>query len=78
MNREGRRFVDETAAYAVMSGVVGSQTGGSCFAIFDEETRARAEPDPAFRDAFAAEIRPAILFGRIAGGNAAAHAAGSA
>jgi fumarate reductase flavoprotein subunit len=58
VNREGRRFVNETAAYAVMSGVVGSQTGGSCFAIFDEEARARAEPDPAFRDAFVAGVLP--------------------
>jgi len=58
VNREGRRFVDETAAYAVMSGVVGSQTGGSCFAIFDEETRAGAEPDPLFRDAFLAGVLP--------------------
>jgi fumarate reductase flavoprotein subunit len=58
VNREGRRFVDETAPYAVMSGVVGSQTGGSCFAVFDEATRARAEPDPVFADAFAAGVLP--------------------
>jgi fumarate reductase flavoprotein subunit len=58
VNREGRRFVDETAAYAVMSGVVGSQTGGSCFAIFDDAARAAADPTPAFKDAFAAGVLP--------------------
>jgi fumarate reductase flavoprotein subunit len=58
VNREGRRFVNETAAYAVMSGVVGSQTGGSCYAVFDEAARLAADPDPAFRDAFLAGILP--------------------
>lgn len=53
INREGRRFVNEMAEYAVMSGVVNAQTGGSCFAIFDEATRAEAKPDPRFADLFA-------------------------
>jgi fumarate reductase flavoprotein subunit len=58
VNREGRRFVNEMAAYAVMSGVVREQTGGSCFAIFDEETRAQAEPDSVYADAFAGGALP--------------------
>ncbi len=58
VNREGRRFVNEMAAYAVMSGVVREQTGGTCFAIFDEETRAQAEPDSIYADAFAGGALP--------------------
>ncbi len=54
VNREGRRFVKETAEYAVMSGVVKAQTGGSCFAVFDDLARAEARPDPRYADAFAA------------------------
>lgn len=42
VNREGRRFVKETGEYAVMSGVVQAQTGGSCFAVFDEAARQAA------------------------------------
>jgi fumarate reductase flavoprotein subunit len=58
VNREGRRFVDETAAYVVLSCVIGEQSGGACFAIFDEQARAQAEPDPLFADAFAAGALP--------------------
>lgn len=54
VNREGRRFVDETAAYAVMAGVIKEQTGGSCFAIFDDVARRDARPYREFEDAFAA------------------------
>ncbi|MDT8287709.1 MAG: PAS domain-containing protein, partial [Elusimicrobiales bacterium] len=53
VNREGRRFIKETAEYAVMSGAVKAQTGGSCFALFDDVARAEARPDPRFADAFA-------------------------
>ena len=56
VNREGRRFVDETAEYAVMSGVVKDQTGGSCFAIFDDDARRTAKPNRQYEDAFAAGI----------------------
>jgi fumarate reductase flavoprotein subunit len=55
VNREGRRFGDETAAYAVMSGLFREQ-GGSAFAIFDEQARREAEPDSQYADAFAAGI----------------------
>lgn len=46
VNREGRRFVDETIEYNIMSAVLKAQTGGECFAIFDEAARASARPDP--------------------------------
>jgi fumarate reductase flavoprotein subunit len=46
VNREGRRFVDETMEYNIMSGVIREQTGGEAFAIFDEAARAGASPDP--------------------------------
>jgi len=58
VNREGRRFVNETAEYAVMSGVIQAQTGGSCFAIFDEAARREAVPHPRYADAFAAGTIP--------------------
>ncbi|MGA0840417.1 MAG: FAD-dependent oxidoreductase [Pseudomonadales bacterium] len=58
VNREGRRFVKETAEYAVMSGVVQAQTGGSCFAIFDEVAKREARPMPKYADAFAAGVLP--------------------
>jgi fumarate reductase flavoprotein subunit len=47
VNREGRRFVDETLSYNCMAGVIKEQTGGECLAIFDEPARANAHPDPA-------------------------------
>ncbi|MGI9324318.1 MAG: FAD-dependent oxidoreductase [Pseudomonadales bacterium] len=56
VNREGRRFVNEMAEYAVMSGVIKAQTGGSCFAIFDDEARLTAKPNKQYEDAFAAGI----------------------
>jgi fumarate reductase flavoprotein subunit len=46
VNREGRRFIDETMEYNIMSGVIREQTGGECFAIFDDTARASAQPDP--------------------------------
>jgi len=46
VNRDGRRFVDETVEYNIMSGVLKEQLGSECFAIFDEAARATAEPDP--------------------------------
>ncbi len=43
VNRYGRRFVDEMAAYAVMSGVIKEQ-GGVAWAVMDEAARLQAEP----------------------------------
>jgi fumarate reductase flavoprotein subunit len=43
VNREGIRFVDETAPHAVITGVIKAQ-GGSCFAIFDERMRLEGLP----------------------------------
>jgi fumarate reductase flavoprotein subunit len=58
VNREGRRFVNEMAEYAVMAGVIQAQTGGSCWAIFDEQARQDAKPHPRYADAFAAGALP--------------------
>ncbi len=58
VNREGRRFIKETAEYAVMSGVVKAQTGGSCFAIFDDAAKRAAKPIAKYADAFAAGVIP--------------------
>jgi fumarate reductase flavoprotein subunit len=57
VNSEGRRFVNETAAYAVMAGVI-KEEGGKCFAVFDEASRAQAKPAPEFADAFASGVLP--------------------
>jgi fumarate reductase flavoprotein subunit len=43
VNRDGRRFVRETGAYAIMSHVVSSQIGGEAFVIFDEAARSTAK-----------------------------------
>jgi fumarate reductase flavoprotein subunit len=43
VNRNGRRFVKETAAYAVMPSVLDSQPGNDAFVIFDEAARAAAK-----------------------------------
>ncbi len=56
VNREGRRFIDETTEYAVMSGVVKDQLGSSVFAVFDENARATAEPEPRYAEAHKAGL----------------------
>lgn len=43
VNRDGRRFIRETGAYAVMSGLVLKQVGKEAFVIFDEAARASAK-----------------------------------
>lgn len=57
VNRDGRRFVDETMEYAVLSGVINEQLGGECFAIFDETARQTAAPDAELMD----DIRSGIV-----------------
>lgn len=47
VNHEGRRFIDESSEYSVLSEVLGEQTTGECFAIFDEAARAEAKAQPA-------------------------------
>lgn len=47
INREGRRFVNETTEYSVLAEVLKEQTGGECFGIFDERSRATASSKPA-------------------------------
>lgn len=39
VNREGRRFIDETIEYSVLAAVLDEQPGKDCFAIFDEASR---------------------------------------
>jgi fumarate reductase flavoprotein subunit len=50
VNRDGRRFMDETAPYTVMDGLINRQPGHHCFALLDEETRLWAKPDPSITD----------------------------
>jgi len=45
VNRQGRRFTDETAPYTVLGGLIQRQ-GGRAFAIFDEAARAGAHRSP--------------------------------
>lgn len=42
VNREGRRFADETAPYAVMPGLI-KQQGGQVWGVFDEAARLRSD-----------------------------------
>jgi len=43
VSRDGRRFIRETGAYGVMSGVLLDQVGGEAFAVFDEASRQAAK-----------------------------------
>jgi fumarate reductase flavoprotein subunit len=52
VNRDGRRFVNETAAYAVMSGVVKSQIGGEAIVVFDEQARQSARAVTTYKRLF--------------------------
>jgi fumarate reductase flavoprotein subunit len=49
VNRDGRRFIDESSYYSVLSLAIRAE-GGYCFAIFDEATRRRAPLDGSFGD----------------------------
>jgi len=44
VNRDGRRFVRESAPYAVMSGLAEAQPGSIVFAVFDEASLRQSEP----------------------------------
>jgi fumarate reductase flavoprotein subunit len=46
VNRDGRRFIDETIEYSVLAAVLKEQLGGECFAVFDEAARAAARSSP--------------------------------
>lgn len=50
VNRDGRRFMDETSPYSVMDGLMNRQRDHHCFAILDEQTRLSAQPDPTITD----------------------------
>jgi fumarate reductase flavoprotein subunit len=53
VNRDGRRFVRESASYAVMSGVVKAQLGGEAIVMFDEAARKTAKVVNAYKPLFA-------------------------
>jgi len=46
VNRDGRRFIDETIEYSVLAAVLKEQVGGECFALFDEASRVAARNSP--------------------------------
>jgi fumarate reductase flavoprotein subunit len=50
VNRDGERFMDETAPYAIAGHRIEDQPGGICFAIFDEPTRAASPSRHPFAD----------------------------
>jgi fumarate reductase flavoprotein subunit len=50
VNRDGRRFMDETAPYAIAGHRIEDQPGKLCFAIFDEPTRASSPSRHPFAD----------------------------
>lgn len=50
VNEHGRRFMDETAPYAVLDGLVNAQPGYHCFAIMDEDARQAAQADAEVTD----------------------------
>lgn len=56
VNREGRRFMDETVNYSVSGYILNSQTDRRAFAIFDEPTLATASADTAYSDPYHSEL----------------------
>lgn len=55
VNRDGRRFADETAPYTVLGGLIQRQ-GGVAFAIFDETARTGAKRTPVFNAFWVDEV----------------------
>ena len=55
VNRQGRRFCDETASYTVIAGLLKKQ-GGNAYAVFDEAARAAANRTPQFQAYWVNEI----------------------
>lgn len=49
VNRDGRRFIDESSYYSVLSLAIRAE-GGYCYAVFDEATRRGAPLDGSFGD----------------------------
>lgn len=47
VTHEGRRFVDESCEYSILSELLNEQTARECFAIFDETARAGAKSQTA-------------------------------
>ena len=55
VNKDGRRFANETAPYTMLGGLIQRQ-GGSVFAIFDEDARMDAAPNAISRAYWVDEI----------------------
>ncbi len=55
VNKQGRRFCDETVSYTVMAGLLNRQ-GGPVWAVFDEAARAAARRSPQFQAYWVDEI----------------------
>ncbi|RON37925.1 FAD-dependent oxidoreductase [Pseudomonas brassicacearum] len=52
VNEQGRRFIDESAPYAVSGYVINSQPNKRAFAVFDEPTLEKASQDMRFADPY--------------------------
>lgn len=65
VNREGCRFADETAPYAVMPGLIKSQ-GNVVWGIFDEAARLRSDPS---RGGYAQGWAPDFVLEAVASGD---------
>jgi fumarate reductase flavoprotein subunit len=55
VNKQGRRFCDETAPYIVIAGLLNKQ-GGYAHAVFDEDARAAARRSPQFQAYWVNEV----------------------
>ena len=55
VNRDGRRFANETGPYTVLGGLIQKQ-GGEVYAIFDEAARAAAKPGPLSQAYWVADV----------------------
>lgn len=67
VNGEGRRFVDESSPYAVLSTLVLRQ-GGRCWVVLDEAMRAEARPNPASAMFGSGSWSPDVLSEQVAAG----------
>ncbi len=55
VNRQGRRFTDETAPYTMLAGLIDHQEG-PVWAVFDEQARAAAKPSPVSQAYWVADV----------------------
>lgn len=55
VNKEGRRFTNESAPYTVLGGLI-QHEGGAAWAVFDERARAAAKPSPVSQAYWVADV----------------------